>query len=118
MKLQEVVKSILEQIEAETDFATHLNGVANCPQEVDLLAYFENRLAAKSEAQIYQHISSCNHCIEFLAMFAQISEETQESESHPPFAATQQPDPSVEKMAADVLEMIEQDELKFNKSLA
>jgi glucose-6-phosphate isomerase len=116
MSLKEVVKSIVEQIEAETDSASRSNDLLHCPEEAELLAYCENYLPNQEQTKIYKHVSCCNNCIELLAMFAQISEAANGKAEELAYQKIDASDTNVRKLTEKVLEMIEQDELKFNDS--
>jgi hypothetical protein len=116
MNLKEVVKSIVEQIEAETDSASRSNDVLHCPEEAELLAYCENRLPNQDQTKIYKHVSSCNNCLELLAMFAQISEVANDKAEELAHQKIEESDTGIRNLTEKVLNMIEQDELKFNGS--
>jgi hypothetical protein len=54
---------------------TNLSAVKQCPQENEFLDYSEGRLSSKREAQLESHFVGCEDCREFLALYAQLSEE-------------------------------------------
>jgi hypothetical protein len=116
MSLKEVVKSIVEQIEVETDSASRSNDVLHCPEEAELLAYCENYLPNQEQSKIYKHVSSCNNCIELLAMFAQINEAANGKAEELARRNIAESDTDLRRLTDAVLQMIEQDELRYKAS--
>jgi tetratricopeptide (TPR) repeat protein len=53
--------------------------VKQCPQEDEFLDYSQGRLSDKREAQLERHLVGCEDCREFLALYAQLSEEQPQS---------------------------------------
>jgi hypothetical protein len=117
MNLKDAVKFILEQIETDSGSVDRSNDDLNCPDEAEILAYCEGRVSDQNRAKIYKHIATCHNCIELLAMFAQISEQEADDEVESLDSnEIKPPNPQEKKLAEAVLEMIEQDELKFLES--
>jgi anti-sigma factor RsiW len=116
MSVKKVVKSIVGQLEAETVSAPDLTDVATCPEEIELLAYCENRLPEKQQVRVYRHISSCNNCIELLAMLAKINEAVDLRAEELTRQMIEASDKELEQLTDRVLKMIEEDEAKFRDS--
>ena len=117
MNLKEAVKFILERIETETDSVKRSTDGLNCPDEAEILSYCEGSISDQNRTKIYKHISNCHNCIELLAIFAQIHEQESDDEVEDlESKEIKTPNSEDRGLAEKVLEMIEQDELKFIES--
>jgi tetratricopeptide (TPR) repeat protein len=81
-----------------------------CPQESEFLNYSEGRLSNKRRAQLESHFVDCENCREFLALYAQLSEERPHSVA---CALEPMSDEAVREQAARILALVKEDE--FNK---
>ena len=79
---------------------------AICPNEAEVLTYFESRLSERNRAHLERHFASCDDCRELLAFLGSESAETLA-----PFA-----DEAVREQTNRVLGLIRSDELNSSKA--
>ncbi|HWP42118.1 MAG TPA: tetratricopeptide repeat protein [Blastocatellia bacterium] len=83
-----------------------------CPQETDLLDYTEGRLPAEKQALLESHFTGCKDCREFLALYAQLSEEGSQVITPLPEPIS---DEAVKEQTARILTLIKEDEYNQRK---
>ncbi|MBI3651198.1 MAG: hypothetical protein HY231_09150 [Acidobacteria bacterium] len=67
---------------------------------------------------MYQHLASCNRCIEFLAMFLQLSEVADNEAEAQARWQLEAADPELRNLTDMVLALLDQDEINFGNSSA
>lgn len=77
-----------------------------CPDEAEVLAYFERRLSVRNRARLERHFASCDDCRELLVVPLHKPAETDVTLA----------DELVREQTSRVLSLIHSDELKRNKS--
>ncbi|HKY06294.1 MAG TPA: tetratricopeptide repeat protein [Blastocatellia bacterium] len=107
MSIRDVLNRLTGRQASGSDERSGLSRLDRCPQETDFLDYFEERLSQARRAQFEGHFVECDDCREFLALYAQLSED------HPQILTPSlEPlsEETVRKQTERVLSLIEQDE--------
>lgn len=69
MSISDTLRSIFNRKDADCP--------ADCPNEAEVLGYFESRLSMRKRAHLERHFAGCDDCRELLAVLGSRSDETQ-----------------------------------------
>ena len=109
MSLLDTIKILAGKIGSGRSHARGPETGSECPQENDVLAYYENRLAHHRREQLESHFAGCDNCLDFLALFARNSDEVTEPELAP------LTDNAIKDQAARILTYIKEDEFYLRR---
>jgi hypothetical protein len=78
--IDRLIKEYLEKTMFNSDKENmHLQ---NCPNELELCDYLENRLNPEKQKQVLEHITECSHCLCLLALTQRTIQESKDFPSH------------------------------------
>ncbi|HET9532155.1 MAG TPA: tetratricopeptide repeat protein [Blastocatellia bacterium] len=107
MNIREVLYRVAGKVAPSAQTEPDLYALNRCPRESEFLDYFEGRLSSRKRAQLENHFVSCEDCREFLALYAQLSEESTQfiTPSLDPMS-----DEAIKDQTEKVLTLIKEDE--------
>jgi tetratricopeptide (TPR) repeat protein len=86
---------------------------SECPEESEILGYFENKLSPQQQDSMRNHLVDCSDCRELVALFVQTSSGATEGQGRAVATSESLSDLAVRNQTARVLAMIERDEMQM-----
>jgi hypothetical protein len=108
MNIRKVLYRVAGKVAPSAQTGPDLYDLNRCPSESEFLDYLEGRLSNGKRAQLENHFVGCEDCREFLALYAQLSEESTQFITP---SLDSMSDEAIKDQTEKVLTLIKEDEL-------